>query len=170
MTPNQTAKQSCIPYNHNTLAKSLNPFFPRMTYRLLTLRVAVFGDRSEEKTLTLLWFRQTKTMYEFYAGQRSLRSCRTEVAWFPSAVESPDDLFAFFQGLPGCLVMRYIGAPEHIVGWRFQDCGLSKFSYMDTFADTSATRTTLRDTFQGETTRAARRIQRAWRLHFLKSL
>lgn len=141
-----------------------------MAYRILSVRVRVHGDPSEEKTLSFLWFRQTKTLYEFYAGQRSLRSCRKQVAWFPHAIASATDLFAFFQGLPGCLAMRYIGAPEHILYWNLSDRGLSKFAYMDAFADTAETRTTLRETFQAETTRAARRIQRAWRLHFLKSL
>lgn len=115
-----------------------------MAYRILTIRVCVFGDPSEEKTLSFLWFRQTKTMYEFYAGQRSLRSCRKEVAWFPNNINDASELFAFFQQFAGCLVMRTISAPEHILHWKLQDnTGLSNFTYMDAFADTPETRASL---------------------------
>jgi hypothetical protein len=140
-----------------------------MAYRLLTVRVNVFGDPSEGKTLSFLWFRQSKTLFEFYAGQKSLRSCRKNIVWFPAEMNR-ETLFAFFQRFPGSLLMQYISEPSHIDAWMVRDYGLSQWSYMDTFADTEMTRMELAANIQVKIYNAAQRIQRAWRFHFLKSL
>jgi hypothetical protein len=140
-----------------------------MTYRLLTVRVNVFGDPSEGKTLSFLWFRQSKTLFEFYAGQKSLCSCRKNIAWFPSEM-TRETIFAFFQRFAGSLLMQYISEPSHIETWMFRDYGLSQWSYMDTFADTEMTRMQLAANIAVKIYNAAQRIQKAWRFHFLKSL
>jgi hypothetical protein len=130
--------------------------------KALTVWVNVYGDTTEQKCLSFIWFNETKTLYEFYASQRSLRQRQTDIAWFPSQLNR-EDLFAYFERMNSSLLWHYISSPEHIVQWKFQDYGVAKWSYIDRFANGTSTRLGFAGCLMHETHTAACRIQRVWR-------
>jgi hypothetical protein len=132
---------------------------------MLTMLVNVFGDPHEEKTLSFLWFKESKTLYEFYGGQRSLRRRVKNIAWFPtaSALMTHEDIYAFFDRIPASIVWNYIDHPTQILSCHFKDYGCAKWSYIDRYADGVSTRLGLAGCMLNASQTAAVRIQRAWR-------
>ena len=112
----------------------------------LTLTVAVHGDIYETRRLNFVWFRETKTLFEFYGNQNSLRQKIDRVRWFPKelpAQTNGDGIYDYFKKLPTSIVWNYIHHPSHIIEAIWNPIGIAKFNYIQTYCQNESTRNQL---------------------------
>jgi hypothetical protein len=115
--------------------------------RSLTLHVAVHGDPSEVKCLRFVWFKESKTLFEFYGAGCSLRQKIENVRWFPKELPSndPERICKLFESpqLSGSILWNYIQHASHILESQWNKIGVGKMDYLDKYCADASTKTVL---------------------------
>lgn len=164
MTERGTGNNRVIPLKHSpSYAPTLSPARLLTMAHSLTLHVAVFGDPSEVKCLRFVWFKASKTLFEFYGAKCSLRQKIENVPWFPKELptDDPVKICELFNrsALSSSIFWNYVFLPSHIQTIQWNRIGVAKMKYIDTYCTKEATKASLTRNICNVIIKAVLRIQ-----------